>query len=112
LPVISITKKSQLRDSTSFPASSSRTGSTRRPAKANVFVVEAGKVRSVPVEVGIADDAWIAVTTGLAAGARIAIGPARELRFLRDGDAVEQAPAPEAAAGGAADSTPAAAPNP
>jgi HlyD family secretion protein len=82
------------------------------PAKASVFVVEAGKVRKVPVEVGIADDAWIAVTTGLAAGARIAIGPARELRFLREGDAVEEAPAPEAAAGAAADSTPAAAQNP
>lgn len=82
------------------------------PAKASVFVVEAGKVRSVPVEVGIADDAWIAVNTGLAAGARIAIGPARELRFLRDGDAVEEAPVPETAAGDATGSTPAAAQNP
>jgi HlyD family secretion protein len=73
------------------------------PANASVFVVEAGRARSAPVEVGIADDAWIAVTTGLAAGARIAIGPARELRFLRDGDAVKEAAVPETAAGAPAE---------
>jgi HlyD family secretion protein len=60
------------------------------PAKASVFVVEDGAVRKVPVEVDVADDAWIAVKKGLAAGARIASGPARVLRFLRDGDRVEQ----------------------
>ncbi len=61
----------------------------QQSARASVFVIEDGRAVRRPVEVGIADDAWIAVQGGLAAGARIAIGPARELRFLRDGDAVE-----------------------
>lgn len=59
------------------------------PAKASVYVVEGGTVRKVSVEVDVADDAWIAVKKGLAAGARIVSGPARVLRFLRDGDRVE-----------------------
>jgi HlyD family secretion protein len=78
------------------------------PAKASVYVVEEGSVRKVPVEVDVADDAWIAVKKGLAAGARIVSGPARVLRFLRDGDRVEQlavvedaAAAPAASAEGA-----------
>jgi HlyD family secretion protein len=80
------------------------------PAKASVFVVADGKVRKQPVEVDIADDAWIAVKTGLAAGERIVTGPARVLRFLRDGDRVKEiaavkdagAPAKQAAEGAAA----------
>ena len=78
-----------------------------QPAKATVYVVEEGRARQQPVEVDIADDAWIAVKEGLAAGVRIAVGPARVLRFLRDGDRVEavadSATAP--AAGAAADSS-------
>jgi HlyD family secretion protein len=60
------------------------------PATASVFVVEEDSVRKVTVEVDVADDAWIAVEKGLAAGARIVSGPARVLRFLRDGDRVAQ----------------------
>jgi HlyD family secretion protein len=60
------------------------------PAKASVFVVENGAVRKVPVEVDVADDTWIAVKKGLAAGARIATGPPRVLRFLREGDRVTE----------------------
>ena len=59
-------------------------------AKASVFVVDNGRAQSRLIEVGIADDAFITVEKGLAAGARIATGPARVLRFLRDGDRVEQ----------------------
>jgi HlyD family secretion protein len=70
------------------------------PATASVFVVEDGAVRKVPVEVGVADDNWIAVEKGVASGARIAAGPPRVLRFLREGDKVkEKAAAQEAAAG-------------
>lgn len=63
------------------------------PAKASVFVVEDGVARKVPVEVDMADDTWIAVKKGLAPGARIAAGPPRVLRFLRDGDSVKEKPA-------------------
>lgn len=59
-------------------------------ARASVFVVEDGRALQRPVEVGLADDAWITIDKGLAAGARIAIGPARVLRFLREGDRIEE----------------------
>jgi HlyD family secretion protein len=60
------------------------------PAKASVFVIDGGVAKKVPVEVDIADDTWIAVKAGLAPGARIASGPPRVLRFLRDGDRVKE----------------------
>src|SRR5690606_8610913 len=69
-------------------------------AKASVFVIADGRASKRPIEVGIADDAWIAVDMGLAAGARIATGPARVLRFLREGDRVEEERTAAAAATG------------
>ncbi|MET0280829.1 MAG: efflux RND transporter periplasmic adaptor subunit [Steroidobacteraceae bacterium] len=63
------------------------------PAKASVFVVEAGRARQRVVETDLADDAWISISKGVAAGAQIVTGPARVLRFLRDGDRVEPLPA-------------------
>jgi HlyD family secretion protein len=66
-------------------------GETRdEPTRASVFVIEDRRALQRPVEVGIADDAWIAVTKGVSVGERIAIGPVRELRYLRDGDRVEE----------------------
>lgn len=61
-------------------------------AKASVFVVDGGVARKVPVEVDMADDTWIAVKKGLTPGVRIAAGPPRVLRFLRDGDRVKEKP--------------------
>ncbi|HWL62786.1 MAG TPA: efflux RND transporter periplasmic adaptor subunit [Steroidobacteraceae bacterium] len=69
------------------------------PAKASVFVVDNGVARKVPVEVDIADDTWIAVKKGLAPGGRIAAGPPRVLRFLRDGDRVKEKAAATEGAG-------------
>jgi HlyD family secretion protein len=62
------------------------------PARASVFVEKDGKVSKRFVETGTADDAYIEITKGVEAGARIVIGPARELRFLRNGDRVMQMP--------------------
>ncbi len=53
-----------------------------------VFVVQDGKARKTQVELGLSDDANQEVTKGLAPGQTIAVGPARLLRELRDGDAV------------------------
>lgn len=53
-----------------------------------VFVVQDGKVKKTPVELGLSDDANQEVTKGLAAGQTIAVGPARVLRELHDGDLV------------------------
>jgi HlyD family secretion protein len=68
------------------------------PAKASVFVVENGRAQEKAVETDLADDAWIAIRKGLAPGARIVVGPARVLRFLRDGDRVQDLPASDQAA--------------
>jgi HlyD family secretion protein len=71
-----------------------------KPAKASVFVIEDGRARQKSVETDLADDAFIAITKGLEAGSRVVTGPARELRFLKDGDRVG-----ETAESAASDST-------
>jgi HlyD family secretion protein len=53
-----------------------------------VFVVQDGTVKKTTVELGLSDDANQEVTKGLAVGQTIAVGPARLLRELHDGDAV------------------------
>jgi HlyD family secretion protein len=53
-----------------------------------VFVVQDGTVKKTTVELGLSDDANQEVTKGLVAGQTIAVGPARLLRELHDGDAV------------------------
>jgi HlyD family secretion protein len=53
-----------------------------------VFLVQNGKVKKTPVELGLSDDANQEVVKGLAAGDVIAVGPARVLRELHDGDLV------------------------
>jgi len=53
-----------------------------------VFVIQDGKAKKTQVELGLSDDANQEVTKGLAPGQTIAVGPARLLRELRDGDAV------------------------
>lgn len=64
-----------------------------QPAKASVFLVKDGKVARRAVETDIADDAFIAITKGLAAGDRIVTGPTRVLRFLHEGERVKELPA-------------------
>jgi HlyD family secretion protein len=53
-----------------------------------VFVVQDGKVKKATVELGLSDDANQEVTKGLAVGQTIAVGPARLLRELHEGDLV------------------------
>jgi HlyD family secretion protein len=53
-----------------------------------VFVVQDGKIKKTTVELGLSDDANQEVTKGLAAGQTIAVGPARLLHELHDGDLV------------------------
>ena len=86
-------------------------GSTRdRSASANfVLAVIDGKIRKQPVELGLADDNNREVLAGLPVGAAIAVGPARTLRELREGDRVAS---PEAASGSAPASAPAVAARP
>src|SRR6478736_2646167 len=68
------------------------------PARSSVFVVKDGKVARRTVETDIADDNFIAITKGVAAGEQIVVGPARVLRFLVDGERVRAMAADQAAA--------------
>jgi len=67
------------------------TGKDRERVKnvSYVYVVQDGKVKKTTVELGLSDDANQEVTKGLAPGQTIAVGPARLLRELHDGDLVK-----------------------
>jgi HlyD family secretion protein len=53
-----------------------------------VFVKEGEQVRRVDVEVGISDDTYQEIASGLSEGDEIVVGPDRVLRNLEDGDRV------------------------
>lgn len=55
-----------------------------------VFRFDDGVARKVKVQLGIADDTYQAITSGLSAGDVIITGPNRILRNLEDGDAVKE----------------------
>jgi HlyD family secretion protein len=59
-------------------------------AKASLMVIVDGRARPRTVETGAADDAYIEIIKGVNIGEEIATGPARTLRFLRDGDRVKK----------------------
>lgn len=56
----------------------------------HVWVVRDGRAKKVAVKTGVSDDRWQAVRGGLEAGDRVITGPAKTLRRLKDGEAVEQ----------------------
>ena len=56
----------------------------------SVFRMQEGVAHKVAVEVGIADDTYQQITSGLSAGDNIITGPNRILRNLEDGDAVKE----------------------
>jgi HlyD family secretion protein len=66
-----------------------------------VFAVVDGKAQKKTVELGLSDDANQEVTKGLKVGETIAVGPARVLRELHDGDRVSAQKTAIAAASGA-----------
>ena len=55
-----------------------------------VYRFDEGVARKVKVELGIADDTYQAITSGLNTGDVIITGPNRVLRNLEDGDRVRQ----------------------
>jgi HlyD family secretion protein len=69
---------------------------TSNESKASVFVIEAGKVHKRSVETGTADDAYIEIVRGLREQEEVAVGPAKTLRFLQDGERVAaETPTPQ-----------------
>lgn len=57
-------------------------------AKASIFVMNGGRAQKRNVETGNADDSHIEILKGVKEGEEVVIGPAKTLRFLRDGDRV------------------------
>ena len=55
-----------------------------------VYRVEGGKARAAPVEVGLNDETRAEILSGIREGERIAVGPYRTLKSLRDGAAVTE----------------------
>jgi HlyD family secretion protein len=54
----------------------------------DVFVNRGGRVAKVAVEVGIADDTYQEIVSGLSSGDEVVTGPDRVLRALEDGDRI------------------------
>lgn len=71
------------------PKAASGAEQAKLPAESVVFVVEQGKVKSVPVRTGISDATEVEVVQGLAGGEQVVTGPYRSLRKLEDGDSVK-----------------------
>lgn len=61
---------------------------TGQEGKAFVFVFENGRARRKVIETGMADDDNVEILNGLAKKDVVITGPAKTLRFLREGDAV------------------------
>ena len=54
----------------------------------DVFVNRDGRAVKVPVEVGLSDDTYQEIVSGLAVGDEVVTGPDRVLRALEDGDRI------------------------
>ncbi|NBU25672.1 MAG: efflux RND transporter periplasmic adaptor subunit, partial [Gammaproteobacteria bacterium] len=69
----------------------------RDVVKRYVWLERGGKARKVEVAVGLSDDRWEAVTSGIKEGERVITGPSRALRRLKEGDPVRQTEAKDRA---------------
>jgi HlyD family secretion protein len=61
---------------------------TANETRRHVFVNRDGTAKRIAVEVGLSDDTYQEVTSGLSEGEAVIIGPDRVLRALEDGDRV------------------------
>ncbi|WP_374536013.1 efflux RND transporter periplasmic adaptor subunit [Chitinimonas taiwanensis] len=59
----------------------------------SVVLLQAGQARKVAVQIGISDDRWQEVRSGIKAGDLVVTGPSQTLRELKDGDKLSQAEA-------------------
>jgi HlyD family secretion protein len=62
---------------------------TRDETRRYVFVNEGGVAKRVEVQIGLSDDTYQEITSGVAESASIVIGPDRVLRALKDGDGLK-----------------------
>jgi HlyD family secretion protein len=61
---------------------------TANETSRDVFVVRGGRVSKIAVEVGLSDDTYQQIVSGLSVGDEVVTGPDRVLRALEDGDRV------------------------
>jgi HlyD family secretion protein len=61
---------------------------TKDVVRRDVFVNRDGRAVKVAVEVGLSDDTYQEIVSGLAAGDEVVTGPDRVLRALEDGDRI------------------------
>ena len=81
-------KKGAPRRPSAVQASELKPGESRKEIE-GVFVVKDGKAIFTPVKTGIAGDKYFEVTTGLAEGDSVIVGPFSSVRELADGAAVK-----------------------
>ncbi|MEO8347946.1 MAG: efflux RND transporter periplasmic adaptor subunit [Acidobacteriota bacterium] len=68
-----------------------KSGSSSNPeGQKIVYRVEGGKARAAPVEVGLNDETRAEILSGVKEGEKIAVGPYRTLKNLKDGAAVTE----------------------
>ena len=68
-----------------------KSGSPSNPeGRKIVYRVEGGKARAAPVEVGLNDETRAEILSGVKEGEKIAVGPYRTLKSLRDGAAITE----------------------
>jgi HlyD family secretion protein len=68
-----------------------KSGSSSNPeGQKIVYRVEGGKARAAPVEVGLNDETRAEILSGVREGEKIAVGPYRTLKSLRDGATVTE----------------------
>lgn len=94
------TRREGAQQSLAVPVQSVKYEETQQDEKtiASVFVIDGGKARRREVETGAADDAYIEILRGVQEREEVVTGPAKTLRFLREGDRVTVSPASVASA--------------
>lgn len=71
-------------DKTEFDQKEAR----KRGGEHYVFAVNGSRVVRRVVKLGVSDDSYQEIVSGLKPGDRVVVGPYRELKFLRDGDSI------------------------
>ncbi|MEX2466917.1 MAG: efflux RND transporter periplasmic adaptor subunit [Gemmatimonadota bacterium] len=97
IPIIALTVRA---GSEADSTSSSGTGADAPDDQEGVFVVREGRVRFVPVDVGITGREHFEVLSGLEVGDTVVAGPYQAIRALSDDDPIRPAEAGASPAGG------------
>ena len=67
-----------------------KTAAGRIKTESGVYVLRDGKARFLPVQLGLAGELNVEVTSGLSSGQEIVTGPFKTLRALKEGDRVKR----------------------